>query len=341
MKGNRTLHSISWKLTIVVTLAICSEVVNTYSQPAAVNPSEISKASGSKPKVGSVSGAKLIKKESKASSALSVNTNPSSQSTDSALDGGGSTVLSPTESSTPLAVTDSAKSVVGAQIATSATAATGMDQLMIYAIAVLLVIIAFIIGRQLGSRSQKVTSENDRIRVKRAHEAEIVALRDENETLRSKYERTRDQLSELEHEARNERNDKMKITIVRGGVNDEQGRDPAQQGSSSRVTEYLSTPDANGEFDDSQRSSSYRMGVSVFAISHDGGGVQIAQISIADRSDATELLLRRREDMLEPVANMVNAYRSDTTAIIVESPGEIELRGGRWRVRRKMTARYV
>jgi hypothetical protein len=120
-----------------------------------------------------------------------------------------------------------------------------MDQLLIYAIAVLLVIISFIIGRQLGTRSHKVTGENDRIRVKRAHEAELAALRDELEDLRGKYERTHDRLSELEHEARNDRNDKMKITIVRGGVNDEQDRGAAKQGSSLRVTEYLSTPDAN------------------------------------------------------------------------------------------------
>jgi hypothetical protein len=325
----------------MLTLALCLEVSIVYSQPPSVNASEKARTSGSRPKVGSASGAKLIAKDSKASSAPSGVANPPSRSGDSASGGGDSTLRSPTESSSTLATTDSVKEVVRDQIATSDSASTEMDQLVLYAISILLVFISFVVGRHLGRRSQKVTSESDGMRMKRSHEAELVALRDELEALRGKYERTRDRLSELEDESQNERNEKLKITIVRGGVSEQQDRDAVTQGSSSRVTEYLSTPDANGEFDDSQRSSSYRMGVSVFAISHDGGGAQIAQISIADRSDATELLLRRREDMLEPVANMVNAYRTDTTAIIVETPGEIELRGGRWRVRRKMTARYV
>lgn len=222
-----------------------------------------------------------------------------------------------------------------------AQSGTGLDPLLTISVALVAVIVSFFGGHQIGKLSQRKNADTERVRNKRIHEAELTALNDELESIRGKHERMTERLRELEEEGPKGSSERLNITIVRANSEEEPRRESERPGSVSKITGYLSTPDANGEFDDSQRSTSYRIGISIFAIEYDGAGAQIAQIKVADRSDAMELLLRRREHLLEPVADMLNAYRSDTVAIVVETPGEIELRGNRWRVRRKMTARYI
>lgn len=206
--------------------------------------------------------------------------------------------------------------------------------------AIIAAIVAFIVGRTLGRNSHEKSSDAEKLKVQRTHESEVTALKDEMDALRRRCDTMRQRMHDLEEEKQKETPDQLSITIIRSTAENDRELNSATPSLSSSPTEYLSTPDMNGEFDDSQRSSSYRMGVSAFRIDRDTMDAQIARIVVADRPDAQELLLRRREDMLEPVAQMTNAYRSDSVGIIVEQPGEVELLGNRWRIRQKIIARY-
>lgn len=103
---------------------------------------------------------------------------------------------------------------------------------------------------------------------------------------------------------------------------------------------YLSTPGANGEFDKSACIETFRPDLSIFRIQYLNDEKTVGTFAIVEADSAYELALRRRELVLDPVAEMTNTYRRGTRMIVNEVPGTLELQSGTWKVTRKMQARY-
>lgn len=117
---------------------------------------------------------------------------------------------------------------------------------------------------------------------------------------------------------------------------------PVQATSASQGfgNEFLSSPNEHGEFDDTTRHATFRPDQSIYTIEFTNDMKTSAKYMIVEGPDAFELAMRRREAVLDPVADMTNAYRREAQSIVNEEAGEIELQQGLWKIRRKMKARY-
>jgi hypothetical protein len=103
---------------------------------------------------------------------------------------------------------------------------------------------------------------------------------------------------------------------------------------------FLSSPNSAGEFDDMERHDSFRPDRSIYRIEYANEHKTLATYTIVEGPDAAELALRRREIVLDPVADMTNSCKRDSVAIVNEYPGQIELLHGVWKIRRKMQGRF-
>lgn len=103
---------------------------------------------------------------------------------------------------------------------------------------------------------------------------------------------------------------------------------------------YLTTPSLDGEFDDSTRKTRFTPNESVFRIILLDGDSMSAEFSLADRPDAIELAMRRRDIILDPIAESVSPFKRGHVTVTTVQPGIIELDSGVWRVRKKMLVQY-
>ena len=115
---------------------------------------------------------------------------------------------------------------------------------------------------------------------------------------------------------------------------------PAGDDSASYGTAYLSTPTQEGDFDDSQRYESYRPGASMYQIFYTNEMRTACEYELVTTDDALDLALRRREQVIDLVADMSNAYRDGMRYAITDARGEAELVGEVWKIRRKMKGHY-
>lgn len=109
----------------------------------------------------------------------------------------------------------------------------------------------------------------------------------------------------------------------------------------STITLYLTSPEADGTFDDQLRSSHYVAGESMYVLTLDPARQSSASFALIMHRDALDLALRRRERFVEPYCETVNAYRSSVVGVETIEPGTVELSGGSWRVVKKATIKYV
>ena len=109
----------------------------------------------------------------------------------------------------------------------------------------------------------------------------------------------------------------------------------------STTTLYLTTPEADGTFDDQLRSSHYVAGESMYVLTLDPAKQSSASFELIMHRDALDLALRRRERFVEPYCETANAYRSSVVGVETIVPGTMELSGGAWRVVKKATIKYL
>lgn len=198
-------------------------------------------------------------------------------------------------------------------------------------------IIGFVLGKQSSERQQRVAARRKK------------PVANDNSPIRQQTEEK--PAEEVE----------MKFTIVRAkpeaevdidSVHRIDADDPNTKSTSIAVPQaqnemvavngvgYLSTPNANAEFDDAMRHEEFRPGLSIYCVRYTNELKTAGTFTLVESDDAFDLAIRRRELVLDPVAEMTNSYPKDARSVINEIPGEIELQSGTWKVRKKLQARY-
>jgi hypothetical protein len=198
-------------------------------------------------------------------------------------------------------------------------------------------IIGFVLGKQSSERQQRVAARRKK-----------PVANDNSPLQQQSEERSADEVE-------------MKLTIVRAQPEEEVDIDSVNridadhtdiksasvvvpQAQSEMVAVngvgYLSTPNANAEFDDAMRHEECRPGLSIYCVRYTNELKTAGTFTLVESDDAFDLVIRRRELVLDPVAEMTNSYPKDARSIINEIPGEIELQSGTWKVRKKLQARY-
>ncbi|MBU3742038.1 MAG: hypothetical protein FGM24_07095 [Candidatus Kapabacteria bacterium] len=103
---------------------------------------------------------------------------------------------------------------------------------------------------------------------------------------------------------------------------------------------YLTTPEADGSFDDRLRSERFQPGESIYVITFINPERTRAMFELILHQDALDLALRRRERLIEPYCDAENTPRGSISSIETLESGEVELSSGFWRVVRKARIRY-
>lgn len=103
---------------------------------------------------------------------------------------------------------------------------------------------------------------------------------------------------------------------------------------------YLTTPEADGSFDDRLRSERFQPGESIYVITFSNPERTRAMFELILHQDALDLALRRRERLIEPYCDAENTPRGSISSIETLESGEVELASGFWRVVRKARIRY-
>lgn len=102
-------------------------------------------------------------------------------------------------------------------------------------------------------------------------------------------------------------------------------------------TLFLPGPDENGSFDERAASPAYKEGASVYRLTKQGPGW--ASFAIHDHPSAIKMALAYPDRIIKPVCDATGAMQN-AKRIVTETPGEVRLENGRWRMTSKARIRY-
>ena len=101
---------------------------------------------------------------------------------------------------------------------------------------------------------------------------------------------------------------------------------------------YLSTPNADGSFNESSVSLNYKGGASIYKFKKLSNSKSSFQID--DKESSVRLALQFPDKNIDPVCDALNAFNPKATKIKTDQPGEAELQNGKWVVTKKSKIRY-
>ena len=101
---------------------------------------------------------------------------------------------------------------------------------------------------------------------------------------------------------------------------------------------YLSTPNANGSFNDSSTSAIYKEGASIYKFTKES--FNRATFCIDEREASVKLALQYPDKNIAPACEALNAYNAKATRIKTREAGVAELKGDKWVVNTKAKISY-
>lgn len=100
---------------------------------------------------------------------------------------------------------------------------------------------------------------------------------------------------------------------------------------------YLSSPNADGSFDESSASSTYKEGATIYRFIKIGSNK--ASFQIDNKEASIKLALQYRDRRIDPVCEATNAFNQAKNISTVQQ-GEAELQSGKWVVNKKAKIKY-
>jgi hypothetical protein len=100
---------------------------------------------------------------------------------------------------------------------------------------------------------------------------------------------------------------------------------------------FLSSPNADGSFDESSASSTYKEGATIYRFTKTGNNK--ANFQIDDKEASVKLALQYRDRRIDPVCETTNAFNQAKNISTVQQ-GEAELQSGKWVVSKKAKIKY-
>jgi hypothetical protein len=101
---------------------------------------------------------------------------------------------------------------------------------------------------------------------------------------------------------------------------------------------YLSTPNADGSFNERSASATYREGASIYRFTRTS--MNRARFQLDEREASIKLALQYPDRNIDPVCDAENAFNPKAKTIITNSAGEAELVGDKWFKNKKAKIRY-
>lgn len=101
---------------------------------------------------------------------------------------------------------------------------------------------------------------------------------------------------------------------------------------------FLSTPNANGSFNDSSASAVYKEGASIYKFTKEA--FNRATFCIDERDASVKMALQYPDKNIDPVCEASNAYNPKATRIITREMGVAELKGDKWVLNTKAKISY-
>jgi hypothetical protein len=101
---------------------------------------------------------------------------------------------------------------------------------------------------------------------------------------------------------------------------------------------YLSTPNADGSFNERSASATYREGASIYRFTRTS--INRARFQLDEREASIKLALQYPDRNIDPVCDAENAFNPKAKTIITNSAGEAELVGDKWFKNKKAKIRY-
>jgi hypothetical protein len=100
---------------------------------------------------------------------------------------------------------------------------------------------------------------------------------------------------------------------------------------------FLSSPNADGSFDESSASATYKEGATIYRFTKTGNNK--ANFQIDDKEASIKLALQYRDRRIDPVCETTNAFNQAKNISTVQQ-GEAELQSGKWAVSKKAKIKY-
>ena len=110
-----------------------------------------------------------------------------------------------------------------------------------------------------------------------------------------------------------------------------------QSDESTAQVFFLSTPNADGSFNESSASSSYKQGATIYRFIKTGSNR--AKFKIDDKETSAKLALQFPDKNIDPVCDAENAFNPKATRITTVQEGEAELQNGKWIVEKNKKAK--
>lgn len=101
---------------------------------------------------------------------------------------------------------------------------------------------------------------------------------------------------------------------------------------------FLSTPNANGSFNESSATVSYKEGASIYKFTKEA--FDKATFRIDEREASVRLAVQYPDKNIDPVCEAMNAYNGKATRIVTREPGSVELQGDKWVLKQKAKISY-
>lgn len=117
----------------------------------------------------------------------------------------------------------------------------------------------------------------------------------------------------------------------------QQSHQEIKQPENKTETFFLSTPNADGSFNESSSSATYREGATIYRFTKTGSNR--AKFQIDDKDASAKLALQFPDKNIDPVCDAVNAFNPKATRITTVEQGEAELQNGKWIVEKNKKAK--
>src|SRR5690606_11239158 len=99
-----------------------------------------------------------------------------------------------------------------------------------------------------------------------------------------------------------------------------------------------STPNANGSFNESSATATYKEGASIYKFTKES--FNKATFRLDDREASVRLAVQYPDKNIDPVCDALNAYNAKATRIVTREPGTVELLGDKWVLKQKAKISY-
>lgn len=202
---------------------------------------------------------------------------------------------------------------------------------------VLLGAIALLLGLKKQSGNDSELSNNIKSYVKRKIDDAIWNKSTSNNNVGSTEVRdANNRIRDLELQIEKIKQKLNTLTPVQSSKAQQTYQETKQQESISE-TFFLSTPNADGTFNESSVSSTYREGATIYRFMKNGNNK--AKFQIDEKDASARLALQYPDRNIDPVCESINAFNQSKRIITLEQ-GEAELQNGKWVVNKKAKISY-